>query len=405
MPSFTYQGVDRAGKKVSGAMEALSEGEVRVALRSQGVRPTFLAKAGTRMNVDLMAMLRKSMDTISLEQVLNFSRQFQLLLGSGMPVVQGLELLSEQSTGSLKAIILDIRDRVSSGSFLWEAFSNYPRIFPKLYISHIRAGEASGSLDQMFKRLCRYMEDSDRIRRMVKGAMVYPLIVISIGFGVAGMMVIFVIPKFEEMLKGTGKELPGPTKFLIDLSHFMIGHLWPIIIGLMVTSYIVRRYLSSDEGRAFMDRAVFRMPIFGPLAQKSGIARFTRTLQTLMISGVSLLDALDICKSTIDNVVLEAAMAKIRTEVEGGKTLGMVIAKIPVFPKMASQMISVGESTGNMDKMLEKVADMYESEVENLAGGLGKAIEPFIVVFLGAMVGGIMIAMYLPVFQMGGGAD
>jgi type IV pilus assembly protein PilC len=357
------------------------------------------------MNVDLMAMLKKSMDTVSLEQVLNFSRQFQLLLSSGMPVVQGLELLSEQSSGSFKTVILDIREKVSSGSFLWEAFSAYPKIFPKLFVSLIRAGEASGSLDQMFKRLCRYMEDADRIRRMVKGAMVYPLIVISIGFGVAGMMVVFVIPKFEEMLKGTGKELPGPTKFLIDLSHFMIGHLYPIIIGSSVTIYVLRRYLSSDEGRAFMDRAVFKMPIFGPLAQKSGIARFTRTLQTLMISGVSLLDALDICKSTIDNVVLEAAMAKIRTEVEGGKTLGMVIAKIPVFPKMASQMISVGESTGNMDKMLEKVADMYESEVENLAGGLGKAIEPFIVVFLGAMVGGIMIAMYLPVFQMGGGAD
>jgi type IV pilus assembly protein PilC len=405
MPTFTYEGVDRDRKKVKGSMDATAEGEVRVFLRSQGIRPTYLARAGTGANLDLGALLRKYTDNVTLAQVLSFSRQFQLLMSSGMPIVQGLELLADQSVGTFKSIILDIRERVSGGSFLWEAFAVYPKVFPKLYISLIRAGEASGSLEQMFKRLCRYMEDADRIRKMVKGAMVYPIVVLSIGMGVAGMMVVFVIPKFEEMLKGTGKKLPAPTQFFIDLSHFMIGNLYPLVFGSIVTIYVLRRYFTSDEGRAFLDRVVFVIPIFGPLSQKSGVARFARTLQTCTTSGVSLLDALDICRMTIDNVVLEAAMAKIRSEVENGKTLGAVVAQIPIFPKMASQMISVGESTGNLDKMLEKVADLYESEVEMLAAGLGKAIEPFVIVFLGAIVGGIMIAMYLPVFQMGGGAD
>ncbi len=404
MPEFNYQGVDRSGKRLDGTFEAQSEGEVRVNLRSQGIRPTSISKVGA-MNSDIFAALRSQLDTVSLAQVLNFTRQFQVLMSSGIPLIQGLELLAEQNEGRLRTIILDIRDRVSKGSYLWESLGAYPRVFPKLYVSLVRAGEASGALDQMLKRLCRYLEDSERIRKLVKGAMVYPGMVLSVGFGVAGLMVVFVIPKFEDMLKGTGKSLPAPTLILINLSHFVIKNLYPILVIGSVSIYLIRRYLASDEGKKFLNRLVFLMPVFGPLSQKAAVARFARTLQILSVSGVNLLDGLDICRQTIDNVVLEAAMAKIRIEIEGGKTLGAVISKIPIFPRMAAQMISVGESTGNMDKMLDKVAEMYETDVEDMAAGLGKAIEPFVIVFLGSLVGGIMIAMYLPIFQMAGGGE
>jgi len=320
-------------------------------------------------------------------------------------LVQGLEILTDQAGSvTLKNILLAVREKISQGGYLWESLSTYPNVFPKLYVALVRAGEASGALDQMLKRLARYLEDSDRLQKMLKSAMMYPIIVISIGVGVVALMLIFVIPKFEEMLTTAGQALPLPTQIVIDMSHFLVNNILFIIGGAGVGGYLARRYLKSTEGRALVDRITFRLPLFGPLAQKSGIAKFSRTLQTLLASGVNLIDAIEICKATIDNSVLEDAVSKIRSQIEAGKTLATVIASVGVFPKMAVQMIGVGESTGNMDRMLEKVADFYEGEVETLVGGLTKLIEPLVLVFLGGAVGGIMIAMYLPIFKMAGGA-
>lgn len=399
MPEFVYRGVNQGGKQVSGKVEAQSEGELRMTLRGLGIRPKRIGRAMAA--VSFMAKIK----TIPIETLVVFTRQLQVLISSGIPIVQGLEILIEQTENSeLKTIIGDVRDRVSQGSYFWESLSAYPKVFPKLYIALIRAGEASGSLDKMLQRLSKYLEDSDRLQKLIKSAMMYPIIVSCIGVGVVSLLLVFVIPKFEEMLKNSGQELPGPTQFVISSSHFLVQNIHFIIGGIVAAGYFGNQYIKSTEGRAVMDRLLFHLPLFGDMLKKSGVARFSRTMQTLLVSGVNLIDAIDICKQTIDNVVLEEAVSKVRSEVESGKTLGMVVGKIPVFPRMAVQMISVGESTGNMDKMLEKVADFYESEVEALVGGLTKLIEPIVLVVLGSVVGGMMIAMYLPIFKMAGGA-
>jgi type IV pilus assembly protein PilC len=405
MAEYLYQGVDRSGKKVNGKLDAPNEGELRMALRGQGIRPTNISKVGA-LNSNISTLLRGAIREVPLSELVTFTRQLQVLIGSGIPLVQGLEILTEQAGAStLRTIVLAVKERISQGAYLWESLSVYPQVFPKLYIALIRAGEASGSLDQMLKRLSRYLEDADRLRKMVKSAMMYPIIVVLIGFSVVALMLIFVIPRFEDMLKNGGQELPEPTKWVIQTSHFLINNVFAILGVLGVLTYLATRYFKSDEGKAFKDRMLFRFPLFGPMMQKAGVARFARTMQTLLMSGVNLIDAIDICKATIDNAVLEDAVAKIRAEVEAGKTLGMVVGKLGVFPRMAVQMITVGESTGNLDKMLEKVADFFEMEVETLVGGMTKLIEPLVLVFLGVTVGGIMIAMYLPIFKLAGGVE
>jgi type IV pilus assembly protein PilC len=402
MAQYHYQGVDRTGKKVQGILEAGAEGDVRMMLRTMGVRPTKIAKPNM-MNSDLGTLMKG--DTVPIEVLVTFTRQLQVLISSGVPIVQALEVLEGQvAHKGMKRATATIKEKVSGGTYLWEALGNYPRIFPKLYLALIRAGEASGSIDQMLKRLCRYLEDADRLRKMLKSAMMYPIIVVCIGVGVIALMMIVVIPKFEDMLKSGGQELPGPTQFVINLSHFMVDNIIAILVGGGTAIFLLIRYSQSTEGKAFFDRTMFNAPLFGDLMQKGGVARFSRTMQILLASGVNLIDAIDICKATVDNAVLEGAVAKIRAEVEGGKTLGAVVSRLGVFPSMAVQMISVGESTGNLDKMLEKVADFYESEVETMIAGMTKLIEPLILVFLGGTVGGLMIAMYLPIFKMAGGA-
>ena len=407
MPQFQYQGVDKAGKKVSGLLEAGTEGDLRLVLRSQGVRPTKINKAGL-LEADLgKALFSGGSGSVPIGDLVTFTRQLQVLISSGVPIVQALDVLTEQTAHTtLKNAIITIKSRVSSGSFFWEALSAYPKIFPKLFISLMRAGEASGSMDPMLKRLSRYMEDNDRLKRILKSAMMYPIIVVCIGAGVVSILLIFVIPKFEDMLKGAGQELPLPTQIVINASHFMADNILVILGVLGGLIYMGRQYSQSPEGRAFIDRAFFRAPLFGDLMQKGAVARFSRTMQTLLASGVNLIDAIDICKATVDNAVLEDAIGTIRSEVESGKTLGAVVGKLGVFPRMSVQMIAVGESTGNLDKMLEKVADFYESEVEISINGLTKLIEPLVLVFLGGTVGGILIAMYLPIFKLaaaGGG--
>ena len=403
MPEFQYVGVDKSGKRTQGKMDAPSDGDLRMILRGMGIRPVRIGKVSA-LNADLGKMFKGS-GTVKLDSLVTFTRQLNVLISAGIPLVQALEVLSDQAYDkNLRSIIMATKEKVSAGAYLWESLAAYPRAFPKLYTALIRAGEMAGAMDQVLKRLSRYLEDSDRLRKMVKGAMMYPIIVTSIGIGVMSLLLTFVIPKFEELLKGNNQELPMPTQIVINASHFFTSN-FLIIAGIVGgTFYMLKKYYESDEGRAFFDRLLFRVPLFGLIAQKSGVARFSRTMQTLLASGVNLIDAIDICRATIGNAVLEAAVSKVRKEVEAGKTLASVISRIEVFPKMAIQMISVGEATGSLDKMLEKVADFYESEVEVLVGGMSKMIEPIVLVVLGGMVGAMLIAMYLPIFKMAGGA-
>ena len=402
MAEFQYQGVDRAGKKVTGKLDAPSEGDLRMILRSQGVRPVRIGKVGV-LNQDLGKLITGSATRVPMAQLVTFTRQLHVLISSGVPLVQALEVLIEQSGPALKNIVSVIKDKVSGGTYLWEAVGSYPQVFPKIYSALVRAGESSGSLDQMLRRLSRYLEDSDRLRRMLKSAMMYPIVVTLIGIGVIGALLVFVIPKFESLLRSSGQDLPAPTQMVISTSHFLVNNFLFVAVFIGVASYLLVKYVKSAEGKAVIDRLVFYMPIFGPVAQKAAVARFARTMQTLLASGVNLIDAIDICRATIDNSVIEESVARIRADVESGKTFGSVISKLEVFPRMAVQMISVGESTGSLDKMLEKVADFYESEVEVEIAGLTKLIEPLVLVILGGSIGGLMITMYLPIFQLAGG--
>ncbi|OFZ18412.1 MAG: hypothetical protein A2X94_15095 [Bdellovibrionales bacterium GWB1_55_8] len=403
MTDFQCEGIDKSGKKVVLKLQAGTEGELRMALRAQGVRPVRIKKLGA-MNQDIGSLFGSP--GVTNQQLVIFTRQLYVLVNAGIPLMQSLELLSEQeSQGALRTMLIAIKEKVAAGGFLWESLAAHPKVFPKLYVSLIRAGEASGSMDQMLKRLSRYLEDSDRLRKQLKSAMMYPAVIVSIGLGVIILMLAFVIPKFEEMLSGAGQELPMVTRIVITTSHFVVDNLHFIITGIGVTVFLLKRYFDTAEGRALKDRMFFKAPIFGPIMQLGGVARFARTLQTLLSSGINLVDAVDICRATIDNVVLEEATAKIRTDIEAGKTLGTSIGKLKQFPKMTHQMILVGESTGALDKMLEKIADFYEADVEALVGGLSKLIEPLILVFLGGTVGGLMVAMYLPIFKLAAGSE
>lgn len=402
MAEYQYSGVDREGKKVNGKLSAQNEGELRMFLRNQGIRPQKISKAGAAAESGKAPSSRGGKH-VAVDVLLTFTRQLHVLLTSGIPLVQALDILSDQAVGrELKDIILSLKDKVSQGSFLWQALAQYPRTFSKMYIALIRAGEASGSMDTMLKRLGRYLEDADKMRKLLKGAMIYPVMVILIGIAIITGMLVFVVPKFELMLKASGQELPWLTQTLIDISHFIGHNMIMIAVVLVISVYFGRSFVRSPEGKALLQRVFYNVPIFGPLQQKAGVARFSRTLGTLLASGVNLLDAIDICRTTIDHAVIEDATKKIRGAIESGKTLGMVLNKITVFPKMAVQMIMVGESTGHLEGMLDRVAEFYESEVETLVGGLTKLIEPLVLVVLGGAVGTILIAMYLPVFKMAG---
>ena len=401
MPEFSYQGVDKFGKRVSGKMEAPNEGELRIMLRGQGVRPVRIGKVGL-LEADLGAMFGMGQGPVPTDVLAIFTRQLHVLIASGIPLVQSLEILADQVTNpQLRRILVALKEKVSSGSFLWEALSDYSGQFPRIYVALIRAGETSGAMEIILDRLAKYLETADKLAKQLKSAMMYPIIVTVIGIVVVGAMVVFVIPQFESLLSNAGKALPAPTQFLIDLSDFVTSNLHYIVGGTGLAIYLLKTYFATNEGRGVLHRIVFRMPIFGTISQRAGTARFTRTMGTLLGSGVNLIDAIEICKATVDNVVIEESVAKIRGEIESGKTLGMTMANMKVFPRMASQMIAVGEQTGNLEKMLDRVATIYETEVENLVAGLSKLIEPIILVVLGGAVAGIMVAMYLPVFQMG----
>jgi type IV pilus assembly protein PilC len=405
-PQYAYQGVTKEGKKVSGLLEASEEGQGRMTLRTMGIRPNKFGLAGA-MNKDLGSLFsgKSSATRLTLMQQLTFTRQLTVLISAGIPIVQGLDILTEQALERGPRIVFaGLKDRVSGGSFLWESMTEYPNAFPKMYVALIRAGEASGSIDQMLGRLGEYLESTEKLRRLVKGAMMYPAIVTCIGGGVIAVMMVFVIPKFEEILSNNNQEMPLPTQVVIGMSHFMINNLWYLIGGAITAGFLLLRFWRSTEGKATIDRILFRAPLFGSLMQRQGVARFARTMGTLLISGVNLIDAIDICQATINNAVLEDAVGKIRVEIEAGRTLGFVLDKIKVFPRMAVQMISVGEATGSLDSMLEKVAQFYEEEVEMAVTSMSKLMEPIVLVVLGGTVGGMMIAMYLPIFKVAGTA-
>lgn len=407
MIEFNYIAADKEGKKVEGRRQAANEGELRMMLRGQGLRPIKISKASISeidIGVQIMEWLGMG-GTVPTEKLMNFIKQLQVMITSGVPLVQALELFHDQeSHPTLKRILAVSREKIQAGNFLWESLSAYPEVFERVFVSLIRAGESSGNLDTMLMRCGKYLENSYRMKKLLKGAMVYPISVLVIAAAVVTLMLVAVIPKFEEMIASNGGELPWATQVVISLSHFMVDNFIYIAVSAGIIGYLFRLYAKSTEGRIVLQRISIRLPVFGDLIKKSGVARFTRTMSTLLSSGVPMIDSLEICKGAADNVVFEEAINTMKREIEMGSSVAMSMFKQSVFPKMATQMVSVGENTGNMDKMMERVADFYEEEVQNAIQSAMKLIEPVMLVLLGGIVGGLMISMYLPIFQMAGGA-
>ncbi len=325
------------------------------------------------------------------------------MIDSGLPLVQCLDILSsQQENPTFKGVLLKVKESVESGSTFADALAKHPKVFDQLFVSLVAAGEVGGILDTILTRLAAYTEKSMKLKKQIKGAMVYPATVMSVAVVVVGVILVFVIPTFAKMFADFGSDLPGPTKVVIALSNFLKKYIIVIIAGIFALVFAVKKYYATKNGRKTLDRMALRAPIAGPLIRKVSVAKFTRTLGTLVSSGVPILDGLDIVARTAGNVVVEEAIMKVRQSISEGKTIAEPLAQSGVFPPMVVQMISVGEATGAMDAMLSKIADFYDDEVDNAVAAMTSMLEPLLMVFLGVVVGGLVIAMYLPIFKIAG---
>jgi type IV pilus assembly protein PilC len=394
MPSFEWKGT-RAGQAQSGVLTADSKEAAMAMLRRQRIEPTIVKEKGKEI------ALPKWGGKVPAQQVAIFTRQFSVMIDAGLPLVQCLEILgSQQENKAFKRGLLQIRQDVESGSSLADAMRKHPKIFNDLYTNMVAAGEAGGILDTILQRLATYIEKAVKLNSQVKSAMIYPVAVISIAIIVVMVILWKVIPTFASLFKGLGAELPGPTVFVIALSRF-IGDFW-WLIGIVVVggTFGLNRYYQTYKGKRVIDGTLLKVPVLGLLLRKIAVARFCRTLSTLTASGVPILDGLLITARTAGNTIIEDALMVVRKSVEEGKTISEPLAETKVFPMMVVQMIGVGEQTGALDSMLAKIADFYEDEVDTAVAGLMKLLEPLLIAFLGVAIGGIVIAMYMPMFTL-----
>ena len=335
--------------------------------------------------------------------VIIFSRQFSTMIDAGLPLLQCLDILqSQQENPTFKKQLKKIKEAVESGETFADALKRYPKVFNELFVNMIAAGEAGGILDIILQRLSAYMEKMSKLKKQVKGAMTYPAITIVVAIIVVTIILVFVIPVFEEMFASMGSSLPAPTMMVVALSDFVIKNFMYIFGGLFGTLFLLRRIYKTEKGRILMDDLFLRLPVIGILIRKVAVAKFTRTTSTMISSGVSILEALDIVGKTAGNKIVEFAIQDVKVGIAEGRSMADPLLESGVFPSMVCSMIAVGESTGALDTMMEKIADFYDDEVDQAVKNLTDMIEPFMLVFLGVVVGGLVIAMYLPIFSMAG---
>jgi type IV pilus assembly protein PilC len=331
-----------------------------------------------------------------------FTRQFATMINAGLPIMQCLQILGTQSDNkAFRKIITDMKDDVESGSTLADATRKHPAVFTELYTSLVQAGEIGGILDTILVRLATYLEKAAQLKSKIKGAMIYPACIVAAAVLVTMVLLIWVIPVFAEVFESFGAELPGPTQFVINLSNAVIAWAWYLAMVPIFAIVGFKAYAKTDNGRFQIDRASLQIPIFGDLIRKSAVARFTRTLSTLVSSGVPILDALSITARTAGNKVLEKALVEARSSIASGRTIAEPLTESKVFPPMVCQMIAVGETTGALDAMLNKIADFYDDEVDNTVANLMSLLEPAVIMFLGVVIGGLVVSMYLPIFKLG----
>lgn len=399
MPVYTWVGRARGGEIRKGEIEAANEAQVRLQLRRLRVIPTKI-KAKPKDISEYLPFLKPK---IAHKDVVIFTRQFATMIDAGLPLVQGLDILAKQQENkSLQRILTEIKEDVEKGSTFAEALEKHPKLFDKLYVNMVAAGEVGGILDNVLNRLALYMEKAEKLKKKVKGALVYPAVVVSVAIVVIAVILIFVIPVFQEMFAGMGQALPLPTQVVVNLSNFVKGNIIYMIVAGFLIGYAFKRFYRTEKGKQMVDRYLIRAPVFGPLLRKVAVARFTSTLSTMLKSGVPILDSLDIVARTAGNKVVEAALIKTKSAIKEGQPMSEPLAETEVFPPMVVQMIGVGEATGELDAMLSKIAEFYEEEVDAAVEALTSMLEPLLMVFLGGTIGGLVISMYLPIFSMAG---
>ncbi len=398
MPEFNWEASTTAGEVRKGTFEAASPDAVYAALRRQGLNPTKVKAKPKELKISIPGFSEKIKD----RDIVIFTRQFATMIDAGLPLVQCLEILASQADNKTLGKTLDtVQNDVEGGAAYAEALGRHPKVFDELYVNMVAAGEIGGILDTILARLSAYMEKAMALKRKVKAAMVYPATILAVAVGVVAMLMVFVIPKFADMFTGMGGELPALTQMVISISDFASSYKMIILVGVIIGLFILlQRYYATEGGRRRMDGLFLRAPILGPLIRKVAVAKFTRTLGTMLSSGVPLLDALDICAKTAGNKVVEDAVFMTRDSISEGKTIADPLEETGVFPPMVVQMISVGEATGALDAMLSKIADFYDEEVDTAVDALTSLMEPVMMVFLGGAIGFVVIAMYLPIFKM-----
>jgi type IV pilus assembly protein PilC len=398
MPKYAWQGTDRTGTSRKGVMEAASEDAVVNRLRAEQITAQRVRAAG-------ITDMELSIGTgVTSRDLLIFTRQLATMIDAGLPLVQCLDILANQTENRAFAkILFSIKSSVESGASFSEALRKHPKVFDQLYINLVAAGEVGGILDTILLRLTTYIEKAVKLGRQVKGALLYPIIILVVAIGVVAVMLGSVIPTFQDMYSTfAGAKLPAPTQFVINLSATFRSLWYVYLIVIVALAVGIPWMLSSEKGRLVFDAVMLRVPVIGSMLRKVVVARFTRTLGTLLSSGVPILDALEICARTAGNKIIERAIENTRQGVSEGKDVATPLANTKAFPSMVVEMIGVGEQTGTLDQMLQKIADFYEEEVDIAVGALTKAIEPAMMAFLGVVVGGLLIAMYLPVFELAG---
>jgi type IV pilus assembly protein PilC len=396
MPVFTYKGTNRAGTSVAGEMSANNKTELQSLLRRQQITPTRVSEKGKEFNLPTFG------GGVKAKELAIFTRQFSVMIDAGLPLVQCLEILaSQQENKTFQKVLTGTRSAVEGGSNLSTAMKQYPKVFDPLYSNMVEAGETGGILDTILQRLSTYIEKNVKLKAAVKSALIYPIGVLTIAGAVITLLLWKVVPIFATLFAGLGVDLPLPTKIVIALSHF-VGSIFGLLIfvGIFAAVFGLKIWYGTPGGRFVLDTVVLKLPVLGMLMRKIAVARFTRTLGTLISSGVPILEGLDITAKTSGNAVVERALNQVRKSLEEGKSLTEPLKESEVFPGMVTQMIAVGEQTGAMDAMLQKIADFYEDEVDVAVKDLLTALEPIMIVFLGLVVGGVVISMYLPLFSL-----
>jgi type IV pilus assembly protein PilC len=396
MPAFTYTARALNGDLKTATIEAPNRDEVVAQLRKQRLNVVKIDEAKQAANAT-----KKKAGKISMRDIVIFTRQFSTMINAGLPLVQALDILAKQSENkALKEVTLAVVFDVESGHTVADALRKHPKAFTELYVNMVAAGEAGGILDTILMRLATFMEKNDALVRKVKGAMIYPGVIMSVAAIAIVVLLIFVIPTFEKMFASVGLALPLPTRVVIGMSQFLQHYWWALIVGIVVAIQAYKKYYATPDGKLTIDRLMLKAPVLGDVLRKSSVSRFTRTLGTLIGSGVSILDGLEITAKTSGNRVIQDAIMESRASIAGGETISAPLQKSQVFPPMVISMIAVGEQTGGLDEMLSKIADFYDEEVDAAVSGLLAMMEPLMIVFLGVVVGGMVVAMYLPIFDM-----